>query len=53
MAYEGALYLTGHFRLRATLEHTIHQARVKTRVSRIETLLGFLETLVTRVRIRV
>ena len=38
-------YLIGHFRSRATLEPT--------RVSRVETFLCFLETLVTRVRIRV
>ena len=43
MAHEDALYLIGHFRSRATLEPT----RVKTRVSRFETLLCFLETLVT------
>ena len=41
MAYEDALYLIGHFRSRATLEPT----RVKTRISRVETFLCFLETL--------
>ena len=50
MAHKDALYLIGHFRSRATPELTLHQARVKTQVSRVETLLYFLETLVTRVR---
>ena len=44
MALEDALYLIGHFRSRATLESTLHKAKVKTRVSRVETLLHFLET---------
>ena len=47
MTHEGALYLIGHFRSRATLDLT------KTRVSRVETLLCFLETLAIRVRTRV
>ena len=29
MAHEDALYLIGHFRSRATLEQTLHQARIK------------------------
>ena len=33
MAHESALYLVGHFRSRATLEPTFHQARVSTRVN--------------------
>ena len=37
MAYEDTLYLIGHFWSRATLEPILHQARVKTRVSRVET----------------
>ena len=45
MVHEDALYLIVHFRRsRATLDPTLHQARVKTRVSRVETLLCFLET---------
>ena len=48
MAHADALYLIGHFRSRASLEPT----RVKTRVSRVETFLCFLEALVTRVRTR-
>ena len=40
MVHEGALYLTGHFRSRATIESTRHQARV----SRVATLLCFLES---------
>ena len=42
--HEGAQYLTGHFRSRATLELTLYQARVLTRVSRVGTLGCFLET---------
>ena len=48
MATQDALNLINHFQSRATLEPTLHQARVKTRVSRVETLLCFLETVVTR-----
>ena len=33
MAHEGALYLIGHFRSHATLELTLHQVRVSTRVN--------------------
>ena len=33
MVHEGALYLIGHFQLCATLEPTLHQARVSTRVN--------------------
>ena len=32
MAHEGALYLIGRFRSSLTLEPTLHQARVSTRV---------------------
>ena len=47
MAHKDALYLIGHFRSRATPDQTLHRARVKTRVSRVETLLCFLQTLVS------
>ena len=41
-APEDALYLIGHFRSYATLEPTLHQARIKTPVSRVPALLYFL-----------
>ena len=49
MAHEDALYLIGHLRSRATLEPTLHQAEVKTWISRVETILCFLDTLVSQV----
>ena len=40
--HEDALILIGHIRSRATLEPTLHQTRVKTQVSRVETVRSVL-----------